>query len=86
MDTDLSSLIGSSDCRYSWNFRNFPATLILREINFADFQRVFLTISEVLNFDSLGIAHLKMSKIPKNSKFGVAQMIKMAVYRAWASK
>ena len=37
-----------------WKFSNFPATLILREINFADFTRsktVVLTFSEALNFD-----------------------------------
>ena len=34
--TDLSSLIGNFDCRYSTvlKFCNFPATLILHEINF----------------------------------------------------
>ena len=34
--TDLGSLIGNFDCRYStgWKFSNFPSTiLILREIN-----------------------------------------------------
>ena len=37
-----------------WKFSNFPATLILREINFADFTRsktVVLTIFEALHFD-----------------------------------
>ena len=29
--TDLGSLIGNFDC--GWKFKNFPAILILREIN-----------------------------------------------------
>ena len=34
--TDLDSLMGNFDCGYftNWKFSNFPATLILREINF----------------------------------------------------
>ena len=62
---------------------NFPATLILREINFGSMQYVktaILTISEALDFELMGIPYLKMSKIPQNVKFGAAKMVKMAVF------
>ena len=37
--TDLGSIIGDFDCEYStvWKFRNFPAFLVLCEINFGGF-------------------------------------------------
>ena len=40
--TDLGSLNGTFDCGCTtvWKFSNFPATLILREINFSWYQRV----------------------------------------------
>ena len=41
-----------------------------------------LTILEALNFDFRKILHLKMSKVPKNSKIRAAQMAKKAVFRA----
>ena len=71
--TDLSSLIGNFDCGYSivWNFSHFPVTLPLRDINFGWFQRVkdcHFDNLKALNFDILGVSHLKMSKISKNSK------------------
>ena len=64
-----------------WKFSNFPAILILREINFGWVQRVKTVISSILeamNIDFLGISLLKMAKISKNSKFTAAQMVKMA--------
>ena len=44
MDTDLSSLMGVLTVDIpstEWNYRNFPPTLILGEINFADFRGSF---------------------------------------------
>ena len=61
-----------------WKLSNFSAILNLHEINCSWF--AILTILEALNFDFLGILHLKMSKIPKNSKFKAGQMVKMAVF------
>ena len=48
--TDQGSLIGNIYCEYStvWKFSHFPATLILREINFRWFQKV--KNSHVTNF------------------------------------
>ena len=60
----------------------FPATLNLGEINFGRFQRVkncCVNNFEGSNFEFLGIPLLKMSKLPKSSKFRAAQMVKMAV-------
>ena len=54
--TDLGSLIGNLDFGYFtvWIFSNFPATLILREINFASFQKVkkglFTVFDWILSF------------------------------------
>ena len=70
--TDLGSLIGTFDC----------ATLILREINLADFSRPktsILTILAALNFDFRNNFTLEMSKGPKKSKFRADQMVKLVV-------
>ena len=49
----------------------------------ADFRgskTVVLTVLEGLNFQFFGISHLKMSKVPKNSKFRAVEMVKTAVF------
>ena len=61
-----------------WKLSNFSAILNLHEINCSWF--AILTILEALNFDFLGILHLKMSKIPKNSKFRADKVVKMAIF------
>ena len=61
-----------------WNFSNFPATQILREINFGWFQKVktvIFTILETLNFDFLKISQLKMCKITKKLKFRTSKIV-----------
>ena len=72
-----------------WKFSNFPAILILREISFDWFQKVKNCHlnnfgGEALNFDFWKNSSLKMSKIPKNSEFRAAQMVKKAV--SWGFK
>jgi len=66
-----------------WKFGNFYANLILREINFGWIQMV--ENCRFNNFEALifrKISHLKVSKVPKNSKFRAAQMVKIADFRA----
>ena len=63
------------------NLEIFHANLILREI-LAYFRRcktAILTILEAENFDLWKHFSLEMSKIPNNSKFRAAQILKMAV-------
>ena len=85
--TDLGSHIGNFDCEKSpvWKFSNFPATMILREINFGWFHRVKncffpkfwrLWILIFRNFT------LKNVKTHKDSTFRAAKMVKTAVLRA----
>ena len=64
--TDLSILIGNFDCGFS----HFPATLILREINFGCFQKVkncHLNYFGSFHCNFWWILHLKMSRISKKS-------------------
>ena len=70
--TDLGSLIGNFDFENSkvWDFCNFPVTLLLREINFAEFRvpkTAVSTILETLNFDFWKNVTLKNVKSSKNS-------------------
>ena len=68
-----------------WNFDNFLATLILREINFGWFQKVknchFNNFKD-FEFWLLEISHLKISKTSILSKISAAQMVKISICRA----
>ena len=68
-----------------WNLAIFLTLWFYVKSILADFRMsktVVLTILEGLKFELLGISHLKMSKVSKNSKFRAAQMLKMAVFGA----
>ena len=66
-----------------WKFSSFPGTLFLREINCGWFQIVKNHCFD--NFEGFVfwfLKNLKMSKVPKNSKFWAAQMVIKAVFGA----
>ena len=84
--TDLGNPIGIFDCGLCTLLCSIEIFLpfwfyvksilaVLSRLNSA-----ILTILKALNFNFLGISHLKMSKNPKNSKIRAAQMFKMAVF------
>ena len=66
-----------------WKFRNFPATLFLREINFGWFQMVesvILTILGVSNFEFLDIFEIFKYKIPTKAKFKAYKVGEIVVF------
>ena len=66
-----------------WQFQDFLATQIFREINFGNLEAPktdILTKCVALNFEFLNIFDVFKCEIPRKSKFKASNIIKMAVF------
>ena len=62
-----------------WKFQNLPATQILREINFGNFEArriVTLTILETLNLDFWDFFDIFKLEVPKNQNSKPQKLLK----------
>ena len=66
-----------------WKFLKFPATQILREINFRDFRSentAILTFLKSLKFDFNEFLHYLRAGFDQKSKFRASKTAKMAIF------
>ena len=66
-----------------WNFQDFSATLILREINFNHFEApkpAILTILPAVNFEFQKIFDILKCETPKRQNSKPQKLLKMAVF------
>ena len=66
-----------------WEFQDFSATQILREINFGHFEAqetAVLTLRAALNFEVLGTFDVFKCEMPKNSKFKPSKIVKTLIF------